>query len=117
MPGAPLRSASIQFPDPHFKAKHHKRRVLQPPLVETIAEHLAPGGWLLLSSDVLDVAQEMRAVVRATSTALVDAVDDVDDWSVRKPAELADVTTERERASADLGRPVYRALFHKRAPS
>ena len=93
------------------------RRVLQPPLVETIAEHLTPGGWLLLSSDVLDVAQEMRAVVRATSTALVDAVDDVDDWSVRKPAELADVTTERERASADLGRPVYRALFHKRAPS
>ena len=30
--GAPLRSASIQFPDPHFKTKHHKRRVVQPEL-------------------------------------------------------------------------------------
>ena len=37
MPGAPLRSASIQFPDPHFKAKHHKRRVVQPELVRSLA--------------------------------------------------------------------------------
>ena len=37
MPGAPLRSASIQFPDPHFKAKHHKRRVVQPELARSLA--------------------------------------------------------------------------------
>ena len=37
MPGAPFRSASIQFPDPHFKAKHHKRRVVQPELARSLA--------------------------------------------------------------------------------
>ena len=35
--GAPLRSASIQFPDPHFKTKHHKRRVVQPELARPYA--------------------------------------------------------------------------------
>ena len=39
-PLAPLASVSIQFPDPHFKAKHHKRRVVQPALIEEIAAAL-----------------------------------------------------------------------------
>ena len=29
-------------------------------LVRTIADHLPPGGWLWMQSDVLDVAQDMR---------------------------------------------------------
>ena len=51
-PLAPLASVSIQFPDPHFKAKHHKRRVVQPALIEEIAAALQPGGWLWMQSDV-----------------------------------------------------------------
>jgi hypothetical protein len=34
----------MQCPDPHFKKKHHKRRVLQKPLVGAIVDHLSPGG-------------------------------------------------------------------------
>ena len=46
--GAPLRSVSIQFPDPHFKKKHHKRRVMQPDLARSLAANIAPGGWLFV---------------------------------------------------------------------
>lgn len=46
--------------DPHFKSKHHKRRVVQPVLVEALAALLAPGARLLLQSDVLEVASDMR---------------------------------------------------------
>lgn len=34
----------MQCPDPHFKKKHHKRRVLQKPLVGAIVDNLTPGG-------------------------------------------------------------------------
>ena len=110
--GSLLRSASIQFPDPWFKARHQKRRVVQPDLVRVLADHLPKDGWLWMQSDVLDVAQDMRETVRTTEPdRLQDAVEDFDDWTVEKPSLLANVATERERSSAELNRPVYRCLF------
>jgi len=114
--GAPFRSASIQFPDPHFKAKHHKRRVVQPELARTLAASIAPGGWLFVQSDVLELAEAMREVLREHACgpgALVDARDDIDDWGVAKPSELANLPTERENACVSKGLPVYRALFSR----
>ena len=111
---APLRSASIQFPDPWFKAKHHKRRVVQPDLARSLAENIAPGGWLFVQSDVLELAEAMREVLREHAAgALVDAREDFDDWGVEKPAELALLPTERENAVLQKGLPVYRALFSR----
>ncbi|XP_019462605.1 PREDICTED: uncharacterized protein LOC109361567 isoform X2 [Lupinus angustifolius] len=43
----PLRLVSILCPDPHFKKRHHKRRVLQKPLVGAIVDNLIPGGQKL----------------------------------------------------------------------
>jgi|EP00908_Phaeocystis_cordata_P020745 tRNA (guanine-N7-)-methyltransferase len=111
---APLRSASIQFPDPWFKARHHKRRVVQPDLARSLAENIAPGGWLFIQSDVLEVAEAMREVLREHAAGkLVDARDDFDDWGVAKPEELAHLPTERENSCAELDRPVYRAFFDR----
>ena len=38
--GAPLERICIQFPDPHFKKKHRKRRVCTPELAETVARSI-----------------------------------------------------------------------------
>lgn len=43
-PNHPLQQVSIQFPDPWFKKRHQKRRVLQPSLVNELAEFLPSGG-------------------------------------------------------------------------
>lgn len=51
---------TIQYPDPHFKKRHRKRRIVQPQLVEAVARLLRPGARVLLQSDVLDVAEDMR---------------------------------------------------------
>ena len=113
-PSVMLRSASIQFPDPWFKARHKKRRVVQPGLVSALTDHLAPGGWLWMQSDVLDVAQDMRDVARATEPErLRDCLEDFENWDAPKPEGLLGVETERERASAALDRPVYKTLFYK----
>ena len=37
----------------------------------------------------------------------------MDDWGVAKPAELANLPTERENACVSKGLPVYRALFSR----
>jgi len=73
----PLSLVSILCPDPHFKKRHHKRRVLQPPLVDSITKNLCLGGQVLIQSDILEVAADMRKRFDGYSDILahVDRVD------------------------------------------
>jgi len=57
-----LSSAAVQHPDPCFKRRHARRRVLTPPLLAALAEHMLPGAPLLLQTDVVDA---MRAMLHA----------------------------------------------------
>jgi tRNA (guanine-N7-)-methyltransferase len=52
MPDASLARAYILFPDPWPKARHHKRRIVQPDMVAELARLLVPGGRLRFASDV-----------------------------------------------------------------
>lgn len=67
----PVQLICIQYPDPHFKRKHHKRRVLQQPLVRDIVDTLAVGGHLFLQSDVEEIAAEMRDRAEQFSESLL----------------------------------------------
>jgi len=55
-----IEYVAMQFPDPHFKRKHHKRRVLTFQLVEDIARYLKPGAKFFMQSDVEEVVAQMR---------------------------------------------------------
>lgn len=59
LPHHKIQQLTIQFPDPWFKRRQHKRRVVQPQLVQDLAALLVPGAQILLQSDILMVAQEM----------------------------------------------------------
>ena len=50
---------TIQFPDPHFKARHKKRRVVNENFVSCIAEHLSPEKRVFIQSDILEVSEHM----------------------------------------------------------
>jgi hypothetical protein len=64
----PLELVSILHPDPHWKRKHRKRRIVQPALARALVERLAPGtGQLFLQSDVMAVAQDMVTVFQAVA--------------------------------------------------
>jgi tRNA (guanine-N7-)-methyltransferase len=58
-----LARVFINFPDPWFKRRHHKRRVLTPEVARVLIEQLAPGGLLFFQSDVFDLALEAMAVL------------------------------------------------------
>jgi tRNA (guanine-N7-)-methyltransferase len=53
----------IYFPDPWHKKRHHKRRLIQPPLVELLASRLKPGGRLHCATDWEEYAQQMLEVL------------------------------------------------------
>jgi tRNA (guanine-N7-)-methyltransferase len=60
-PGS-LTGVRVFFPDPWPKARHHKRRFLQPGTVGLIADRLLPGGVLHVATDHAGYAEHIAEV-------------------------------------------------------
>ena len=58
-----LDGVHIFFPDPWHKTKHHKRRLIQPALVNKLAQRLKPGGYLHCATDWQPYAEQMMEVI------------------------------------------------------
>ena len=107
LPAGVLRWVTIQFPDPWFKQRHLKRRIVQPELVNTLADYLLVGGTVFLQSDVESVAVEMRD--RFLANFHFQQVHP-ETWLDTNPFP---VPTEREIATLAKNEPVYRVLLEK----
>ena len=107
LPPGVLKWVSIQFPDPWFKHRHAKRRILQPELVKGLGECLAPGGVVFLQTDIHFLATEMCRRI-SVNPCLIRG--NSDKWLSENPLP---VRTEREIATQNKGKPVYRNLFYK----
>lgn len=95
----------IQFPDPYFKKRHFKRRLVNPDVAHIIADALSRSAsrhrqqhdnpfFAYLASDVKDLADYMREVFRNETNLREDPVSP-DAWLDPSPLERP---TERERA-------------------
>ncbi len=113
LPSGLLERVSIQFPDPWFKKKHHKRRVLQPALLLALGEALAPGRELFIQSDVLAVITPMVQLIEA-SGGFDRPPEDGRPWRADNPLP---VSTERETYVLAQGLPVYRVLYRRNSHS
>ena len=58
-----LDEIRIYFPDPWHKKRHHKRRILQPSLLDELARVIRPGGFFHAATDWQDYARHMMAVL------------------------------------------------------
>jgi tRNA (guanine-N7-)-methyltransferase len=110
LPRGTLQRVTIQFPDPWFKKRQAKRRVVQPELIDSLATYLSDGGAVFLQSDVEAVAVEMCDRFQAHPAFHKQGID----WLTTNPLP---VPTERELYTLSRGEPVYRALFHRREGS
>jgi tRNA (guanine-N7-)-methyltransferase len=104
-----LALVSLQFPDPWFKTRHHKRRVLQPPLLLALAGAMAPGSRLFLQSDVLAVIGPMVELVEGSGCFERPKADPMS-WLPTNPLPVA---SERECHVEAQGLPVFRVLFER----
>jgi tRNA (guanine-N7-)-methyltransferase len=58
-----LAGVHIYFPDPWPKTRHHKRRLIQPPLIELLASRMAPGAYIHCATDWQHYAEQMLTVL------------------------------------------------------
>ncbi|MDJ0716604.1 MAG: tRNA (guanosine(46)-N7)-methyltransferase TrmB [Prochloraceae cyanobacterium] len=108
LPVGTLQYVTIQFPDPWFKKRHIKRRVVQPNLVDTLANYLVDGGSVFVQSDVESVAVEMRDRFHSHPSF---RIKHQQEWLENNPFP---VSTEREQYVLSKGGKAYRALFTKK---
>jgi tRNA (guanine-N7-)-methyltransferase len=106
IPAGGLRCVYILFPDPWPKARHHKRRLIQPDFLAEIVRVLAPGGALLFATDWADYAA--WTLERAQMTpGLTWTATKADDWRQPWPGH---VTTRYEEKRLGDCAPVFLAF-------
>jgi tRNA (guanine-N7-)-methyltransferase len=109
IPSNSVEAVHVYFPDPWWKARHKKRRVLNEPFVADVERVVRPGGTLHFWTDVqeyFETTLEMLARVSPLVGPLPVA---------EPPAEHdLDYRTHFERRTRKNEEPVYRAEFRKR---
>src|SRR5205807_2291835 len=65
LPPASLAGLRVYFPDPWPKARHHKRRLIQPGFVRLAVSRLAPGAVVHCATDWEPYAEQMLEVLSA----------------------------------------------------
>ena len=58
-----LRSISFNFPDPWFKKRHHKRRVIQPEFINILSNSMQKGSLIYIKTDVRDLFDYMNYMI------------------------------------------------------
>jgi tRNA (guanine-N7-)-methyltransferase len=112
IPDGVLAAVHVYFPDPWWKKRHKKRRVMQESFVRDVERKLRPGGSLHFWTDVEEYFQTTLELL-ATSTALLGPLP-----VPELPAEhdMA-YRTHFERRVRLASEPVYRAEFKSRMGS
>lgn len=103
-----LDGVHIFFPDPWPKARHHKRRLIQPPLVALIASRLRSGAYIHCATDWENYAEQMLAVLSA-EPSLVNTADGYAPRPDYRPL------TKFEQRGLRLGHGVWDVIFRKKA--
>ena len=93
-----LSAVHVQFPDPWWKTRHHKRRMIDVEFAALVRKLLAPGG-------LVDFRTDVPAYFREASQTWLDA------GFVQLAEEPPEVLSTRERRYAVTGQPVFRARF------
>ncbi|AHE34720.1 tRNA (guanosine(46)-N7)-methyltransferase TrmB [Burkholderia pseudomallei] len=102
-----LDGVHIFFPDPWHKARHHKRRLIQPPFVAQLAAHLKPGAYLHCATDWQNYAEQMLEVLSA-DPSLENTAQDYAPRPGYRPV------TKFERRGLRLGHGVWDLVFRKK---
>ncbi len=99
-----LDAVHVFFPDPWPKARHHKRRLIQPAHVALLRSRLVPGGTLHCATDDTGYADAMLAALGA-DPGLANANDGFAPRPAHRPL------TKFEQRGIDAGRRVHDLVF------
>lgn len=98
----------VYFPDPWWKERHRKRRVMKEPLLRDIQRTLVPGGELHFWTDVLEYFESSLELIAAETK-----LDGPFEVEPKPPEHDLDYRTHFERRMRMNGEPIYRSLYRK----
>jgi tRNA (guanine-N7-)-methyltransferase len=108
-PGS-VRRFHINFPDPWFKSRQHKRRVVGPGLVADLATALEAAGEISVMTDIFDIALEAMAVLEGDAPhRFVNARGPWSFW----PRNPWGARSRRERQCETEGAKIWRLLYRR----
>jgi tRNA (guanine-N7-)-methyltransferase len=110
LPEACLAGMHVYFPDPWWKARHRKRRVLSEPFLLQAGRVLAAGAVLHVWTDVEEYFLEALAAARATGLFGEPRTE-----AAEEPAHDLDYRTHFERRTRLAGMSVWRAALERSA--
>ncbi len=99
-----LSNIVLNFPDPWWKKKHQKRRIVNDVFVNILASRLAPQGTLFLQTDVGPLFEEYTGRLKAHPDLKYDGP------LLHNPMNAQ---SHREKKCESVGIPIYRALLTK----
>ncbi|NUQ65961.1 MAG: tRNA (guanosine(46)-N7)-methyltransferase TrmB [Pirellulales bacterium] len=109
LPSEAAAAVHVYFPDPWWKKRHKKRRVMQESFLRDIERVLEPGGALHFWTDVEEYFHTtLELIARQTRLEGPFAVPET------TATDDLDYRTHFERRMRLHGEPVYRSLFRKR---
>lgn len=111
LPLQSLAGVHVFFPDPWHKKRHHKRRLIQPPLAHQLALRLQQGGYLHCATDWQEYAEQMVQVLSAEPLLRADESVGADGYAAKpwyRPL------TKFEQRGLRLGHGVWDVLYRRK---
>ena len=107
-PGS-LEAVHVYFPDPWWKARHRKRRVLNETSIKNYSRAIRSGGRLHFWTDVLDYFEETIEMIADLAPELGVPIPE----DAAEASHDLDYRTHFERRSRKHSIPVYRVVYEK----
>ena len=107
LPPECLDGAHIFFPDPWPKARHHKRRLIQPQFIALLSERLKHGGYVHVATDWEEYAQQILQVL-SDEPQLANTTADYAPCPAYRPS------TKFEQRGLKLGHGVWDLVFRRK---
>ena len=107
LPPECLDGAHIFFPDPWPKARHHKRRLIQPQFIALLSERLKHGGYVHVATDWEEYAQQILQVL-SDEPQLANTAADYAPCPAYRPS------TKFEQRGLKLGHGVWDLVFRRK---
>ena len=105
-----LKSISFYFPDPWFKKRHYKRRVIQPEFINLLSNKLQKGSLIFIKTDVKDLFDYMDCTI---SSNLHFKTIDKQDFNYSESFNPNKVKTNREKYVIANQHDIFESIYIK----
>ena len=105
-----IKSISFNFPDPWFKKKHHKRRVIQPKLINFLSNSMKKGSLIFIKTDVRKLFDYMELTISESTNFKKIGNDDFQFYGSFNPNRIK---TNREKYAILNHLKIYESIYEK----